>query len=188
MENILSFLNPLIPEDKVILDDFKSRIEIKSYSKGELLYVPGSRCNHIYFVLQGLVRASYFKDDKDISCHFTKEGEVCTAIDAFFQRSKTQYQLEFLEDSYLAGIGYEDLHILFDRYPKFSQYGRELLIKEYEILVERINHLQFLSARERYDHFSEQHADLFQRVSLGHIASYLGMSQETLSRTRHKIR
>ncbi len=185
MHSILSFLNPDLPEDKILLEDFNSKIQFKSFQKGRLLYRPGSRCNHLYFVQKGLVRASYFKKGKDVSCHFTKEGQVCTAIDAFFQRTPTQYQLEFLEDSDLVEISYSDLHELFERYPKFNNYGRELMIQEYGILVERLNHLQFYTAKERYAFFMEEHRDLFQRVSLGHIASYLGISQETLSRIRN---
>lgn len=187
MQAILSFLNPELSADKIILDDFSSRIIFHEYKKGECLYRPGDRCNHLYFVLQGLVRASYFKEGKDISCHFTKEGEVCTAIDAFFQRSKTQYQLEFLEEGHVAGISHSDLHELFDLYPRFGKFGRELVIHEYGILVERVNSIQFFTAKERYDRFMADNADLFQRVSLGHIASFLGISQETLSRIRAKV-
>ena len=182
----LSFLNPKIKEENDILQDFLSRIEIVNWEKSHVILTPGSRCNHLYFILSGLTRASYLHKEKDISCHFTKKGEVMTAIDAFFQRKTTQYQLQALEKTEAASISYDNLHELFDLYPKFDRYGRELLIEEYGELVERVNHLQFFTAKERYQHFQEQHADLFQRVSLGQIASYLGITQETLSRIRKK--
>ena len=184
MISLLNGFNEEIESDRLILQDLESKLVTMSFEKGHILYQPGSRCNHMYFIITGLARACYFKNGKDVTCHFSHEGQAVTAIDSFYQRKKTTYQVEFLEDSTAMRMSFDDMEWLFDRHPKFAKLGREMMMSEYGNLVERLNDIQFHSAKERYDQFCTKNESLFQRVSLGQIASYLGITQETLSRIR----
>lgn len=95
--------------------------------------------------------------------------------------------IEVMENSILYCIDYEQLQNLYKTYPDLNRIGRLLSEKYYIELEERVLSLQFKTAEERYRHIVENKPALLQKASLGQISSYLGISQETLSRIRRKI-
>lgn len=167
-----------------LLQEFQSRVKSESYPKNHILHEAGKEGKHLYFIEKGLARIYYLQDGKDVSCHFVIENEIATAIDSFLKKQSSRYTIELLEDTTLYSITFKDLEYLLDNFPNFERLFRTLLMQAYDQLVDRLNDIQFHTAKERYDIFYKKHASLFQRINLGHIASYLGMTQETLSRMR----
>ena len=167
--------------------DFKNLMHKSTLQKNHVLHSEGNICNHIYFIEKGIARAYYFKDGKDITAHFAVEQETITAIDSFIQRKKSRYNIELLEASEISSISYEDLHTLLAQKPQYEKFIRLFLETIYINLADRIEDLLFHSAKERYQKLFDTSPDLFQRVNLGHIASFIGVTQETLSRIRHQI-
>jgi len=92
--------------------------------------------------------------------------------------------LQFLEDSESYVLSAEDLQDLYSRYPELNQIGRLIAEEMCIILEERINSLHTESAIERYQSLVKKQPNLLNRITLGHIASYLGITAETLSRIR----
>ncbi len=107
-----------------------------------------------------------------------------SSVDSFFQQSPSLYYLEVLEDSLLYSISKQDLDGLFAKYPKMEKLGRLVSIEMLTKVANKLNAIQFQTARERYDYMLAEFPDIVHQVPLGHIASYLGMTQETLSRIR----
>ena len=107
-------------------------------------------------------------------------------MDSFFQQTPSLYYLEVLEDSILYSISKKEIDKLFDKYPKMEKLGRLVSTEMLTRVVNKLNAIQFQTARERYDYMLAEFPDIAYQVSLGHIASYLGMTQETLSRIRSK--
>ena len=169
------------------LNDFQKIMKWKSYSKKEVLHQAGRICHHLFLIEKGVARAFYYKEAKDITTHFALENEVITAIDSFIQRKRSRYTIELLEDSNVISIAHQDLYQLLQDKPQYEKYVRIFLEQVYVELAERIEDLLFHSAKQRYDQLMKKSPTLLQRIDLQYIASYLGITQETLSRIRRQI-
>jgi cAMP-binding proteins - catabolite gene activator and regulatory subunit of cAMP-dependent protein kinases len=169
---------------KVKLTEF---IVHKNLTKGTLLLEGGETCQHIYYIKKGFVRGFFNQDGKDITAWFAVENDIATSLYSFVTQKPSFENIEILENSILYVISYDNLQQLYHQYPEFNLIGRRFVEKYYVELMARTISLQFQSAKERYQQLLVNQPQLLQRASLGHIASYLGISQETLSRIRAKI-
>lgn len=152
--------------------------------KGETILNINERSNHLYFVDKGLLRGYYFSDEKEITNWFANENDFATCFYSFITKELSFETIEALEDTQLTGILHADLEELYKNFPETERLGRIITQTYYIQLEERLLNLQFKTAKERYQKFSETHAELLQRVTLGQVASYLGITPETLSRIR----
>lgn len=167
-----------------ILADFMQIVSFKAVKKGEIIHHPATICNSLFLVQSGLLRVYYLKDGKDITAHFALENETITAIDSYIQRKQSKYTIEALEDSTVLVLNKKDIDALVLRKPKHEKVLTIFLEQIYIDLVDRIESLLFYSSEERYHNLIEKQPELLLRANLGHIASYIGISQETLSRVR----
>jgi CRP-like cAMP-binding protein len=166
------------------LNDLKSLMTTENYPKSYLLHKENTICDKLFFINKGIARAYYFKEEKDITAHFALENGTITAIDSFIQRKKSRYNIEMLEDTTVSWVSYQNLQELLAEKPHYEKYIRLFLEQIYIDLAARIEDLLFHTAKERYDKIITNFPSLLQRVNLGHIASYIGITQETLSRIR----
>lgn len=169
---------------KQVLQDFSQVLSEEQYPKGYLLHRQESVCRHIYFVTSGAIRSFYLKDGKDITAHFAMDLGVISAADSFIFNRPSRYNLEVLEDSTVFCMTRQQLESFLEQHPLYEHTARLFVEELYMDLVERVEALMFYSAQERYEQLVRQNPTIIQRVSLGHIASYLGITQETLSRVR----
>lgn len=167
------------------LEEIMSYFVKERVGKNELLVRQGQVCKKLYFIETGLGRSYYLKKDgKEVTQWFFAEGKPMSSVESFFQQNPSLYYLEVLEDSLVHSITKERLDFLFDKYPKMEKFGRILATEMLTKVVNKLNAIQFQTAPERYEYMLKEFPDISQRVPLGHIASYLGMTQETLSRIR----
>lgn len=184
---ISDVLKKLVPFSTNELNDILSHFEKEYIPKNHELVREGQVCHKLYFVERGIGRSYYLKDDgKDVTQWFFGEGNFMSSADSFFQQSSSFYYLEILEDSILYSISKEKMDILLAKYHKMEKLVRLLSIETLTQVVHKLNAIQFQTAKERYNYMLADFPDIAQRVSLGHIASYLGITQETLSRIRRK--
>lgn len=176
----------LLLENPELAEAFQNMMHFEKYPKHAILHEAGKVCNDMYIITSGIARVFYYKEDKDITCHFTAEKETITTIDSFIQRKKSKYNIEALEDLEVLRISHTDLENLFESNPKYERFGRLFLQQIYMDLVERIDDLQLKTAQERYETLLAKKPELFQRVAAKHIASFLSITPETLSRIRGK--
>lgn len=179
--NALSFFN-----DPELLLKLKPFIKREVFKKGDYLQKAGTISKKLYIIKQGLIRVFYIKNGREICCHFASEGEAITGIDSFFTARPSIYTSEAIEDTICHSLTKEQLEAAYDHIPGMNKIGREFVTAAYIDLVERYNSIVCMTAEERYHDFMAQRADLLHRVPLGYISSYLGMTQETLSRVRSK--
>jgi CRP/FNR family transcriptional regulator, anaerobic regulatory protein len=144
----------------------------------------GIVCHEFHFIAKGLARVFYYKDGKDVTAWFTSEGGIVSAIDSLFTGIPSMYNIEILEDAEIYSLQYNKLEPVFQNFPCVERLGRLLVTENYLLLDERMKLYAFCTAEERYIRLMEQIPKILQRVKLGHIASYLGISQEHLSRIR----
>lgn len=164
--------------------DFEEITQWHTYSKHHRLHHEDTVCNDLFIIQTGLARAFYHKDGQDITAHFAFEKTTITAIDSFIQRKRSRYTIELLEDATLATVSHKSLYGLLDEKPEYEKFVRIYLEQIYIDLAERVEDLLFNTAKERYVKLIEKYPDILQRVHLKHIASYVGITQETLSRIR----
>ncbi len=180
---LFSSIIPLSDDLKACLND---QLEVQEIAKKSFLLKEGQVCNHIYFIEKGLVRSYYVKDGVEICSWFMKEGDVIISVNSFFKRVPSLENIQCLEDSVVYGITYEALQLLYKRFIEFNIIGRILTEKYYMLSEERLYSMRKQSAKESYLYLLENHPTLLQRVPRKHVASYLGISLETLSRMKFK--
>lgn len=144
----------------------------------------GQTHSSIFVMDKGLVRAYFHNGKKEITTWFGKEHEPIGSLAPLYTQTASFENIQFLEDASIYAITIEKLQALYIRYPELNWVGRKIAEYLCMLLEERINILHTGSAEERYKAILNDYPYLLQRVNLGYIASYLGISQETLSRIR----
>jgi CRP-like cAMP-binding protein len=133
------------------------------------------------------LRGYYDLDGKEITHWFSFEGDFFTSFHSFISQEPAVENIQLLEGSILWSIAKEDLMKLLDQYHELERLLRIAYEKYYLRLEERFVNAQFRSATDRYKDLLLQAPHFIERVPLGYIASYLGVSQETLSRIRGRL-
>ncbi|MFD2933835.1 Crp/Fnr family transcriptional regulator [Spirosoma flavum] len=152
--------------------------------KGDLILQPGQVCKHIYFLEAGLLRSFYLRDGDERNVAFTLENGFVTDLKSLRSGQASELSIQVLEASTLFSIPKADLLDLYRRSHQLEAFGRRLLESLLEQQEDYAAWFTRYSARERYDRLVNKQPDLVQRVSLGHLASFLGIRRETLSRIR----
>jgi CRP/FNR family transcriptional regulator, anaerobic regulatory protein len=186
MQKLIDTLTKFTPLNEPLLLALAEVVSKKTYSKGDTLLQQGNICRHIYIIEKGFVRGFYLKNGKEITSWLADEGEAITSMYSFISQKAGIDNIEILEPSILWALSYDNLQKMYKTFPEFNETGRLLIEKYYLELEERTTSLQFQTAKERYETLVQSKPHILQRASLGQIASYLGMSQETLSRIRGK--
>lgn len=152
--------------------------------KNHTLLNLNQRCDSIYFIVSGLLRGFYYKDDKEITNWFAQENEFATCFYSFIAQKPAVECIQSIDTCELIEIKYSQLQKLYLAFPETERIGRLLIENYYIKLEERFLNIQFKAAKERYEWFESNKPDVLKRASLGQIATYLGITQETLSRIR----
>ena len=156
-------------------------------SKNEYLLTEGKICHHLFFLQQGALRGFYRLDGKDITHWFGFEKDFVTSFHSFITQKPAVENIQLLEGSVLWSISRDTLTRLFNQHQDIERLVRIAYEKYYIRLEERFVNAQFKTATERYENLVRQTPHIIDRVPLGFIASYLGISQETLSRIRSRF-
>ena len=156
-------------------------------NKNEFLLTQGNVCRHLYFLENGALRGFYNLDGKEITHWFGFEKDFVTSFHSFITGEPAVENIQLLEGCTLWSIAKETLTNLFNHHHDIERLVRIAYEKYYIRLEERYVNAQFKSATERYEELVAQTPHILERVSLGFIASYLGISQETLSRIRSRF-
>jgi CRP-like cAMP-binding protein len=156
------------------------------FPKKEIILEAGDFSDSVYFIYKGLVRIYYVKEDKEITNWFIKENMMFAATYTILTGEKNFTNYETLEDTYVLKIKYSVLEYYYEKYHSLEHLGRKIIEAYYGVFMKKTSDVLFLSAEERYHLFVKDHSDLLNRVPLRYIASFLGVTQETLSRLRAK--
>ncbi|MEM6348604.1 MAG: Crp/Fnr family transcriptional regulator [Bacteroidota bacterium] len=188
MNPLLSFINTnvskLSGETLGILEEAFVRRKVK---KGERFLSQGETCRHLYFLAEGICRSYSLKEDIDITTWFSFKDEFFTSFTSFFPDEPSYENMEMLTD----GIVYQISKAVFDEI-RTQSIEIERVINHFSLLYtiqleKRLFLIQTYTAREKYELLLQQEPHLVQFVSNKHLASYLGITRETLSRIRSSI-
>jgi len=163
---------------------FSKIIEIK---KGEYFIKEGKDCQRIAYISNGIFRIFYLKDGIEINTCFCKENSITSSFESFVNNTASKEFIQAIENATLITISKENLFKLYELSPKWQSISRILTEKECLRLSNRASSLSFESAKEKYQNLLIHQPDIIKRVSIQDIASYIGVTRETLSRIRSKI-
>ena len=155
--------------------------------RNEYLLNEGRICRHLYFLEKGALRGFYNLDDKEVTHWFGFENDFVTSFHSFTTNEPAVENIQLVEGSVLWAISKDTLTELFNRFHEIERLVRIAYEKYYIRLEERFVNAQFKTAAERYEQLLQQTPHILERVPLGQVASYLGISQETLSRIRSRL-
>lgn len=161
--------------------------ERKTYAKGDLLSKQNQYNQMVFFVEKGLLRIFYYENGKDITTNFYSEGKITANIDTLFKNQATLYNIEALEPTEVLGCNYQKLEKLCSASLTAANFSRYILGNLMTQMSKRMASLQHMSAKEKYTQLLEENPNIILRAPLGMVASFLGISQETLSRIRSDI-
>ena len=159
--------------------------ETITMAKSEIVVCEGQFSKKAYLIVQGCARAYYLKDGKDISDWFTFENQFMASIVSFFSEEPSPHYIEFVEDSTVLEFSKDTFDSLCNKYHDFERFVSRVVTETMLGLCERLYTIQFNKAEDRYKHLLSIHPDVTNRIPLTHIASYLGITLETLSRIRN---
>lgn len=186
--NILNHLKKVITLTESEQQEFISILEEIRISKKNFLIKPGELVNSEYYVVSGCLEAYYLDEsgDKHI-IQFAVEDWWISDFEAFFNKVPAKLYLETIEDATLLAINREALEVLYTRIPQFERFFRIKTTSAFVALRERILSTLQKSGKERYLEFCEAYPKIEQRVPNYHIANYLGLKPESLSRIRKEV-
>ena len=184
MKHILDHIHalvPLSPETERALTDCLTPCR---FPKRHLLVEEGRRTGTAFFIKRGLTRSYWLVNGEEITTSFSAEGSIVFSMDELYYDKPSEEYVETLEETEAYKITLDDLRRLFRTNLELANWGRIIHQNEYRRLHRSHKERLTLPAAQRYEAFCQQFPDVVQRVQLGYIASYLGITLPTLSRLR----
>jgi len=166
---------------------FAECIPIKTFKKGNILLKEGQVSRDSYFVIEGCVRKYYIIDGDERTTEFYIEDESVASLQSYKNKTPANHYFECVEDSRLAVLSYEKEQELFKRVPKYEALCRMSMENDFGEQQEALAKFITSSPVDRYKNLLDTRPDLLQRVPQYHLASYIGVKPESLSRIRKRI-
>jgi len=182
---MLSQIHPISPKAMDYIDKHSFPVTIR---RGSYLLEPGSGTHNLYLLQKGVVRGFIIDAGKEITTWINEENEMVGSIRSLGTNEPSEEYIEAIEESELTGIPYECIEYLYKHFPEANIIGRKILEESYRDAEERAYISRIPSAEKKYKRFMDTKGELLNRIPLRFIASYLGMTLETLSRIRSRMR
>jgi CRP-like cAMP-binding protein len=142
----------------------------------------------IGYIYSGLIRAFYIdQNGNEISVNFFRENRYATHYPAFITQTSSKYYFQCIEPTTIVTVSYKHIQEGYEQFPIFERYGRLVAEEVLKMQQKRIESFLFEKAETRYLEFVQENPDLFNRVSLSHLASFLGIERQSLTRIRKKL-
>jgi CRP-like cAMP-binding protein len=153
-------------------------------ARGQILLNEGQLCRYIYFIEHGLLRTYHIKNGREINLNFSFEDSFVTNLKSFLAERPSEYCISASEPTSVWKFSHEQLQYLYRQSGELESFGRKLMER---LLIRQEDHsnlFKLYNPAERYHYIVKYYPNLLQRVSLSQLASYLGISRETISRIR----
>jgi CRP-like cAMP-binding protein len=185
IEQILDKIYPLSDSSKLIL---KNHIVELSFPKNKILISTDKIEKDFYFIKKGIARTFVYTDGDETTFSFGKEGDTIISMKSYIANKKGYENVELLEDCLVYKLNTQDIRKLYTENIEIANWGIKFAENELLKAEDRLLTRQFGTATNRYEILLKNYPNLLQRVQLGYIASYLGITQVSLSRIRANIK
>ncbi len=180
---IIFFLNSIYPLSTGLKNYLAQHIKSCSFEKNQHISKSGEICNRLYLIKTGMVRGYFISDGMELTTWVDTENEVFTSITGFFRNKPCQENIQSLEETHCDYMEYEDYKYCLNNFPEMRHINR-ILLEEYYILAEqRVYLARIPNAQKRLTYYMENmNPKIVERIPRKHLASYLAIRPETLSR------
>lgn len=169
------------------LDILESVLVPMKFAKGEKILNEGDTCTNIYWIVKGLVRQYYYKNNKELTEYMAVENTIMMSIESLFKEKPSMQIMQALEPTIVFALPKAELEAVAMRSVNIQILYRKILEESLIISQQRADMLRFESAQDRYQKLVKSSPQLVLRAPLVYIASYLQMTPETLSRVRTAV-
>jgi CRP-like cAMP-binding protein len=184
---LIAALSSFYPLSTEVEDYLQNHTMPFSFRRGKLLLKAGEVCRYVYFIKKGAVRGFIKENHRDITTWITAENEMVTSISGLDSDEPAIQNMQTIEDCEMLAITYADLKELYIKHPEFNVVSRKLLQQYYRDAEGRAFIARLTNAENKYKYFLATYSHLVNRIPLKYIASFLGITLETLSRIRKKM-
>lgn len=184
MHPVLAYTDRVVKLDAPARDALLGAFVRQEFAKGECLLRAGQASQHYHFIERGLVKSSFYKEDKEFIMTFFKENILFTEVSSYLTSAPSRYQLLALEPTTVHRIARPEIERLCRQHHAVETLFKQLLGFASIGMMKRISEMLEENATTRYQLFVREKAPLLQRISLGDLAAYLGITQVSLSRIR----
>ncbi len=187
INSLLNSIQKVIALSPEEVDTVTFLFKEKTYKKGEFFLEEGRVCKQVGFVAKGLLRYYIIHDGVEKIYDFSQENEFVCNYESFLPQAPSSKNIQALEDSIVFVISYADLQLFYANVRGGERFGRVAIEAVFVKLLQDISSLYSETPELRYERFLKKHADLQQRISQYHIASFVGVKPQSLSRIRKRI-
>jgi CRP/FNR family transcriptional regulator len=183
-KNWLTQVSFLTEEDCSLFEPF---LKTKKLTAKDYFLTEGKICQEIGFINTGCLRTYYLSDGKEINTHFAFENEFITNYDSFLQNKPSRYFIQALENAEIVTFNLTALENAYNQSKNWERFGRMIAEQSFKLTTQRVESFLFLDGEQRYLDLFKNQPHILDRIPLYHIASYLGLERESLSRLRKKV-
>lgn len=184
MTDFLQFCKQFSELDKMATDELLHNMKTKTYKKGGYLLKEDETCKHLYFINEGLTKSYFRKENKEFIMRFYAENVLFSVFDSYITQAPSNFAVMALEPTTVTLISYDKMDSLCKNHHCMETFFRKLISIATVKMIKRISEMLEQDATQRYNKFVEENKSILQRISLGDLAKYLGITQQSLSRIR----
>jgi CRP-like cAMP-binding protein len=186
MHPLINYFLTISPLSSSSAEALEAISQPTSIARNQPLQSIGQTCKTLYFLKKGMARIYYEKEGLDVTEGFYGEFNLIARAESLFAGKPSQKGIQVLEDSELWSIDITQLASLYEEHRDIERLFSRLFERAYVETIQRIENLQFHTAEERYHLLEKEQPEVLKRAPLKYIASYLGITQVSLSRIRAK--
>jgi CRP-like cAMP-binding protein len=187
-ESLINFIQDNLPGSKQSIGEMIEHFDEKNFKKNDYFLKEGKVSNDYLFLADGFMRAFTFDTEgNEVTTYFYPKGRVVFEASSFFMRTISSESIQAVTDCRGFSITFEKLNLLFHSIPEFREFGRAMLVKEFSAYKQRTLSMINKSAEDRYANLVSTNREIFENAQLRHIASYLGITDTSLSRIRKEF-
>jgi len=187
IHELIQYITQFMPLSPIEAEEVAKTIKIKAFKKDAVILKEGQVAQLCYFVLKGCIRQYYLVDGVEKTTNFYTEGQPVTPYEGTFKRSPSKYYLACVEDTIVTTGTPEDEVAFFQKFPRLEPASRMAIEEELGKTQDALSTYILSSPEERYLNLLKTRPDLLDRVPQYQLASYLGVTPESLSRIRKRV-
>ena len=187
-DNLIQFFQSVLPMSTSKAEQLVEKYKTKKIARNEYLLKEGAVCNESHFIEEGITRSyTYDLEGNEVTTAFYSKKMFTSDLVSFFKRTPSKEYIQALTDCETWYLTYEDMQTNFHTYPEFREFGRLNIINHYSILKQRMLSMLQETAEQRYSHLINSNPEILQNAPLKYIATYLGITDTSLSRIRKEF-
>jgi CRP-like cAMP-binding protein len=187
-DNLIQLFQSVLPMSTGKAEQLAEKYKPKKIARNGYLLKEGAICNESHFIEEGIIRSyTYDLEGNEVTTAFYSKKMFTSDLLSYFKRIPSKEYIQALTDCETWCLTYEDMQTNFHTYPEFREFGRLNIINQYNMLKQRMMSMLQETAEQRYSNLVNSNPEVLQNAPLKHIATYLGVTDTSLSRIRKEF-